>query len=538
MKRTAGLTWLAGAGALAAVALAAVLFLGHDAQVPGSGDEQPGGKAAAVGQRPPQSVPAGSPGAAAVPTDTEAEAEAEEAEGMIVSAMQSWTGDLDGMIERRAIRVLVPFSKTFYFVDRGHQRGITYEVLKQFEDDLNRRLHSKALKVHVVFIPTSRDRLLGGLVDGQGDIAAGNLTVTPERLEQVDFSDPFLSGVREIVITGPASPPIATLDDLAGKSVVVRRSSSYYESLTALNERFRREAKPEVILEPVDENLEDEDLIEMVNAGLYSIIVIDEHKARFWKQVFPGIAVHEDIVLRDNGEIAWAFRKNSPRLKAEINAFAKGHKIGTTFGNILLHRYFRDAKYVKNSVNDAELKKFRDAIALFQQYAGRYDFDWLMIAAQAYQESGIDQSVRSPVGAVGVMQVMPKTAAAAPILIPDIYTIDNNIHAGVKYLRYLIDQYFDDPQIAPVDRLLFAFASYNGGPNRIDRLRRKAAAQGLDPNRWFQNVEIVVARHIGRETTQYVGNIFKYYVAYRRVIEERDQREAARKRAIEEAGGR
>jgi membrane-bound lytic murein transglycosylase MltF len=269
----------------------------------------------------------------------------------------------------------------------------------------------------------------------------------------------------------------------------------------ALNERFRREGRPEVKLTPADENLEDEDLIEMVNAGLYPLIVVDEDKARFWKQVFPDIVVHEDIAVRSGGEIGWAFRKDSPKLTAAIDEFAMSHKMGTTFGNILVKRYFRDARYVKNSVSDAELKRFRDTLAIFQQYATQYNFDWLMIAAQAYQESGIDQSVRSPVGAIGVMQVMPKTAAGAPILIPDMYRIDNNIHAGVKYLLLMIDEYFNDPQISAVDRLLFAFASYNGEPNRIARLRGKAAAQGLDPNRWFQDVEIVVARHIGRETT-------------------------------------
>ncbi len=524
MGRNAGVTRFIAVAALLACVLAAVLFIGrerdaqdtHVAQVPAE-EVTPTKKVTAV---------------------EATSAEVDEAATLIESAMQPWTGDLDGMTERRMIRVLVPFSKTFYFVDRGQQRGITYEVLKKFEDDLNRRLKTKALRIHVVFIPVSRDRLLPGLLGGLGDIAAGNLTITPERREKIDFSDPLYTGVKEIVITGPASPAVATLDDLADKEIIVRRSSSYYESLIALNEKFRREGKPAIRLSLADENLEDEDLIEMVNSGLYPIIVVDGHKARFWKQVFPDIVVHEDIAVRSGGEIAWAFRKDSPELKSEIDAFVKGHKIGTTFGNILLQRYFKDAKYVKNSVNDAELKKFRDTIAIFQQYAGQYDFDWLMIAAQAYQESGIDQSVRSPVGAIGVMQVMPKTAAAAPILIPDIYDIENNIHAGVKYLRFMIDEYFNDPQISAVDRLLFAFASYNGGPNRIDRLRRKAAAQGLDPNRWFQNVEIVVARHIGRETTQYVGNIFKYYVAYRRVIEEHEARAAARKQAVEKAGGR
>ena len=499
---------------------------GQDAAPPPAKTEP----AAAEAQPAPATRPQEDTAAANATGASATEQGANQAEALIARAMQPWTGNLDGMIERRMVRVQVPFSKTFYFVDRGRQRGITYEGLKKFEDDLNRTLQTGALKLHVVFIPASRDRLIPGLLEGVGDIAAGNLTITPERQEQIDFSAPLYAGVREIVLSGPATAALATLDDLAGREIVVRRSSSYYQSLLALNERFRQQGKQAVAVTPADERLEDEDLIEMLNAGLYPLVVADLHKARFWQQVLPDIVVHEDIVLRDGGEIAWALREDSPKLRAALDAFVKEHKTGTTFGNIMLRRHFKDADNMKNALNGAEVKKFRDTLALFQKYAGEYQFDWLMIAAQAYHESGVDQSVRS---AVGVMLVMPKTAAGAPILIPDVYNIDNNIHAGVKYLRFMIDEYFNDPQISDLDRLLFAFASYNGGPNRIDRLRRKAATQGLDPNRWFQNVEIVVARHIGRETTQYVGNIFKYYVAYRRLADELEARNKAREHSRE-----
>jgi membrane-bound lytic murein transglycosylase MltF len=149
---------------------------------------------------------------------------------------------------------------------------------------------------------------------------------------------------------------------------------------------------------------------------------------------------------------------------------------------------------------------------LFRRYAGEYDFDWLMVAAQAYQESRLDQSVRSGVGAVGVMQVLPSTAA--DIGVEGIEELEPNINAGVKYLRYLHDQYFADLPLDRRNRHLFAFAAYNAGPNRIRRLRATAERVGLDPNVWFGNVEAVAAKEIGTETVRYVSNIAKYYVAY------------------------
>jgi membrane-bound lytic murein transglycosylase MltF len=461
--------------------------------------------------------------------DTPLELIPNECERESLDCIAAWTGDLDGMIERRMIRVLTVPNRTNYFVDRGQQRGITYEIFKALEDELNKTLKLGARKLHVVFVPVRRDRLIPGLVEGLGDVAASNLTITEARAELIDFTDPFFTGVKEVLVTGPASEPIAAIEELAGREVVVRKSSSYYESLTALNERFAAEGKTPMTLTLAAEELEDEDLMEMVGAGIYPAIVVDDHKAKLWAEVLGNLTIHEDIALREGGSIAWAIRKDSPKLMAELNAFAKTHKKGTEFGNIMLKRYFKNTKYLKNNVDEAELKKFREVIELLKKYAADYEFDWLLIAAQAYQESGIDQSVKSPVGAVGVMQVLPTTAEAEPIGLKDVETdIDSNVHAGVKYLRFMINQYFDDPAISPVNRMLLAFAGYNAGPNRIDRLRKKAAEQGLDPNVWFGNVELVVAEQVGRETTQYVGNINKYYLAYRRLLDQAAAKETAK----------
>ena len=436
-----------------------------------------------------------------------------------------WIGDFDGMAKRRQIRALVVYSKTFYFLDQGQQRGLSYDLLKEFEKYVNQKLKTGILKIEVISIPITRDEIIPGLVKGFADIAVANLTITPQRQKQVAFSDPWLTDVKEQVVTGPAAPPVVSVDDLAGKEIHVRKSSSYYESLVQLNGVFKKAGKQPIKLVPADEIFQDEDLLEMVNAGLIPMIVLDSHKAQFWEQIFDDIKVHPDIAVRTGGEIAWAFRKNSPKLEAVVNEFVKGHKKGSMLGNMLFKRYLRDTRYVKNSVSEQELKKFRAMVQYFETYADRYDFDYLMIGAQAYQESGLDHSKRSPAGAIGVMQVLPSTAADPNVGIADIEKLENNIHAGTKYLRFIVDRYFKDPSIDKVNTMLFAFAAYNAGPARINDLRKKTAKMGLDPNVWFNNVEMAAAKEIGRETVQYVSNIYKYYIVYRTLTAQREAKE-------------
>ncbi|NIQ91594.1 MAG: lytic transglycosylase F [Deltaproteobacteria bacterium] len=434
---------------------------------------------------------------------------------------QEWTGDFDGMVERHLIRALVPYSKTFYFLDGADQRGLEYELLKEFEKYINTRLKRRHLKVRLVVIPTKRDELLPNLAKGLGDIAAGNLTITPERLKQIDFSDPYFKGVNEILVAGPAASQVKTVEDLSGKEIHVRASSSYYASLKSLNAKFKKAGKKQMKLVLADEYLEDEDLLEMMNANLIPMIIIDSHKGEFWKQIFTDLTLYPDIKVREGGQIAWAVRKNSPKLEEVIDGFMKKHRKGTLMGNILFKRYLKSTKWVRNSLSDEEFQRFKEAVQFFKKYAEMYDFDWLLIAALAYQESRIDQSKRSPAGAIGVMQLLPSTATDRNVGIQNIEKIENNIHAGVKYLRFMIDRYYAKEPMDRLNKGLFALASYNAGPAKVARLRKEARDMGLDPNVWFRNVEIVAAKRIGRETVQYVSNIYKYYVAYRLIVDKR-----------------
>ncbi|BCG09837.1 lytic transglycosylase F [Buttiauxella agrestis] len=433
-------------------------------------------------------------------------------------------GDYDVMKERRVIRVLIPYSKTFYFIDnRGTQRGIMVELMQQFDKQINKGL-KPSKKTHLLFIPTARDQLIPQLIAGRGDIIAANLTITPEREKLVDFSAPLAKNVREVVIASGKAPELTTAESLSGKSLFVNPSTSYISSIVTLNKSLTEKQLPPAIVIKAPGNFEPEDILEMVNANLADYTVVDRYLAILWKQIYPNIVVYENITLRDDGSIALAMRKNSPLLKAQLDKFTASHKIGTSFGNQQVYKYLRNTKWVKDARSEEEINKFNQVTEIFRKYGAQYNVDWLLMAAQGYQESRLDQSVRSKSGAIGVMQVLPTTGKE--LKVGDISLIDPNINAGVKYIRFMRDRYFADEPMSDMNKMLFTFASYNAGPAKIARLRKEATKNGLDPNIWFNNVERIAQLRIGNETVQYVSNIFKYYIAYQLIMEQIKARKA------------
>lgn len=440
---------------------------------------------------------------------------------------EKWTGDFDGMVQRRRIRIITPYSRTHYFIDKGVPRGIVYDAGVKLEAEINATLKTTpATKVHVVFQPTSRDDLQRALMDGQGDIVAANVTVSPELAKVVDFTAPGKTGVQEIVVTGPGASVLNTIDDLGGKEVYVRANSIQFQSLTALNTKFKQKGKAQVAIKTVPQALEDEDILEMVNAGLLKATVVDDFMAEFWKQVLPNLTLHRSLSVREEGSIAWVVRKGSPKLLAVLNPFIVANKMGSLFGNNLLQKYLKSAKFVKSATSGEDLARFQALIEMFKKYGGQYSVDYLLMMAQGYQESGLNQAVKSPVGAIGVMQVMPATGAG--LKVGNIQDVDSNIHAGVKYVRFMIDEQFAGDPADDLNKMLFAFAAYNCGPGRLRGLRKEAGSTGLNPNIWFNNVERVAGQRVGRETVQYVSNIYKYYVAYSLMMQQLQEKALAK----------
>jgi membrane-bound lytic murein transglycosylase MltF len=455
-------------------------------------------------------------------------AEEAEVDSLVLPVPEAWIGDFEGMRSRRLVRILVPYSKTFFMVDRGRQRGVSYEFGKALENWLNKTqpYPRKSLRWQVMFIPVARNELLPMLLSGEGDIAAGGLTVTEGRLNTVDFAAPMFSGVREAFVSGPGAAPLQRLEDLAGREVMVRASSSYFEHLQQLNQSFAERGLQPIEVVAASEHLETEDLLEMVNAGLIGITVADRWIAELWQPLYGELQIHESFSLHEGGQISWAIRKGSPQLKEVLAGYQKAHKVGTTFGNTLRKKYGSGSKLMVNATAEAEMAKFKELVGLFEKHAGTYAFDHLLLMAQGFQESQLDQAARSPRGAVGVMQLLPSTAADPAVGIDDVdKSADRNIEAGSKYMRLLADKYLADPELTPLNRTLMTFAAYNAGPGNLRKFRRLAQKSGLDPNQWFGNVEHAAARIVGRETVDYVGNIYKYYVAYKLAAEKLAQRQ-------------
>lgn len=435
-----------------------------------------------------------------------------------------YTDDLKGLRQRRHIRVLTTLNKTNFFLQKGKIRGFEYELLKGYEKFLNDGIKKKSLRIVLEFIPSSRDELISKLVNGYGDIAAAGLTITGQRKRRADFTVPYLDGVDELVVThGQASRP-QKIEDLAGRRVFVRKSSSYFESLLALNKRLINSGMREVRIVAADEYLETEDILELVNSGAVELTVCDSHLAAIWSGVFENLVVCEDLKLRSGGQIGWAIRKKSPQLMASLNRYLKNNKKGTLYGNIFFKRYYENNKWIDNPLVTDETRNFLKYRKLFRKYADRYGFDWMLIAALAYQESGLNNNKKNKSGAVGIMQVLPSTAKDKNIGISDVQRLENNVHAGVKYLAFLRKRYFSDPQIEPRNQVRFALAAYNAGPAKINRVRSFASEMGLDSNRWFRNVELAALKVIGQETVRYVSNINKYYVIYMQASESFDAR--------------
>lgn len=426
---------------------------------------------------------------------------------------EPYTGDLN-LKKRKAVFVGTTYSSFTYFtLPDATVHGFEYGLFSEYQKAMNKKLGKKSVSFEVVFMPMSADRLIPSLNAGYIDVAAAGLTVTRERKKLVDFTDPYLSGFSEVVVTHKSVTGLKSVDDLSGRKVHVRLSSSYRRSLDKLNKRLKKAGRKPVEIIEAGENLNTGDILELVNAGVEHITVVDSHIAGLWSSELPDVVIHKKLTLRTGGRLAWMVRKNNPELKASLNEFIKGHKKGTLLGNIYFKRYFQSTKWITNPIREDSLGRMRQYIQYIKRYAKEYGLDPLLIGALGFTESGWDHNKVSRVGAVGVMQLMPSLAKDTRVAIPDIYPVENNIHAGVKYLALLRRVYFDDPAISPDNQIRFSLAAYNAGPSRVATFRKKAKKMGYNPDVWFGNVELAALKVVGTETVRYVRKINKYFIA-------------------------
>jgi membrane-bound lytic murein transglycosylase MltF len=416
--------------------------------------------------------------------------------------------------DTRTIRVLVQYSKSGFFVANGRPYGLEYEAFAEYEKHLNKKHSKHTPKIVITFVPVHFEDLIPFLLDGKGDIAAGQITITKERLQRVAFTSPYIRNVQEVLVAYAGALVPQSMEDLSGKTVHVISQSSFVQHLNELNEKFSKAGLPPVNIIETPAIISSSDILEMVNAGIVKYTFADDFMANLWSKVLPDIKIMNDICLNKVGNIAWAVRPDNPNLLESLNRFidhARHHLKEKT--DRMWKDYFKDTKFIKNPLEMEAYALVKSLSPHFKEAGTMNKLDWLMMMAQGYQESGLQQNMHSPSGAIGIMQILPSTAKSVGY--KNITTARNNILAGVAYLNYILQNYFTDQEISPDARVDFALAAYNAGPARIDSLRREAKKKGVNPNIWFNNVERVALDKIGEETVRYVANINKYYIAYR-----------------------
>ena len=423
-------------------------------------------------------------------------------------------GDLPEIRARGSLRVLVPYGLTTFYLHGGEVRGVEYDAMIELERRLNGGKQStRKARLRVVFIPTPFDRLLPDLLAGKGDVAASLLTVTEERQAIVDFSRPYLKDVASVVVSRTGSPPVNSTRDLAGRVLHVPGGSSTVSALREVSAALEAQGLDglEVVEVP---GVTWEDVLQMVGSGMLDHTVTDDKLAALWAMALPSLRVDAGARIREGSDLAWAVRRESPQLRAALDDLAT-HRADRKHSGVAesIRRYLRDPKRLRNALSPGATEKRKNLRPFFMEAGDRYGLDWLFLAAQAFQESGLDPDARNPSGAVGLFQVKPETGAWLGF--PDVTGARENAMAGAAYMALLRNKYFDDEGIEMADRLHFTLAAYNAGPGRVSGLRKKARTAGLDPDRWFDHVEVVALKEIGQETPRYVANVVRYYLAYR-----------------------
>ncbi len=427
----------------------------------------------------------------------------------------SYLGDYNELEKKGVIRILVSVEVGFYQVSDGKPIGIISEFLSHFEQALKKQNRHMRIRI----IPVAQDDLIRSLESGIGDIAVGHLAVTKNRLKHIDFSTPTIKDSAEWLITSKEEAPIETIYDLSGREIWVKGSSSYFETLQNLNNQLAREHYSPMDVHFLEESLGENEILEMVENKLLPATVIENYRALLWKKIIPNIQYHDEFPLKEDINIAWAMRKDSPQLSKVVNQYITKIKKGSFLGNLIYKKYLNDDRWLAKILRSDSIDRLNQFSGLFKQYSDMYNLDWLLTSALAYQESRLNNNVISHKGAVGIMQVLPTTAQDRNVRINDINLLENNIHAGIKYLSFVHKRYFDKPEISPDNQLYFSLAAYNAGPANIRRIRNMARINGYNPNVWFNNVELMAMKYISKEPVHYVSNISRYYVIYKQITQ-------------------
>jgi membrane-bound lytic murein transglycosylase F len=435
--------------------------------------------------------------------------------------VQSHLDDIEGIKKRKTVRILTRNNAASYFLWRGQLLGFEYELAKEFA-------RQNGVRLEVVVAP-SHNALIPMLREGKGDVIAALMSPTEQRRKLgVVFSRPYLYA-SEMVVARSSEKVFNGVEHLKGRTLVVRPSSAYWQTLQDI-----RAQGIKFTLMKAPEDMETEEIIDKVANGEYDLTVADSTLLEIeltWRDDIKGV-----LTLTDPQPCAWAVRTNNPKLLKAINKYFKKEYHGL-FYNITYKKYFNSPHAVlKHREHRYDIDtggQLSPYDTIVKKYAEKYGFDWRLLVSQMYQESRFDPTRKSWAGAVGLMQVMPRTAKEVGFT--EIKDLETGIHAGVKYLDWVRDRFSEELPV--VERMWFSLASYNAGPGHVHDARRLARQKGWNPDRWFNNVEramLLLSKRKyakmarfgyvrGREPVNYVRDIRDRFHAYTRLSGTQDR---------------
>jgi membrane-bound lytic murein transglycosylase MltF len=421
--------------------------------------------------------------------------------------------DLADIRKSGELRVLVNQSRNSSAEIKGQAIGLEYQRLRAFGQYLNRNARD-GRELRLKIIPKPKDQLVAALQKGEGDLVAPGELLDAHPGLGVSASVAIRSDVPLVVVGNRRNRHYQRVEDMSGRSLTLPVGSAVSDALRAANQQLLKNNKPPIVVEWADSSLAVEDVLEMVQAGIYPWTAVELPIAERWQKVMPGLRIERHLVVGEEGDMSWFVRRESSMLRASIDRFIKGYKAPGDQDSAFQRIYRRSYKVRNPTVNRTDRQRLERVRSVLQKHGELQDLDWLQLAAVAYKESTLNPAARGASGATGLMQITP--AAARSVGVGNIQALDNNVLAATRYMARIRREFFSSRQIAEAERMAFVLAAYNMGPQRVQGLRAEARRRGLNPNRWFFQVERVAMEQMGMGVVSYVNAVNKYYLAYDR----------------------
>lgn len=427
--------------------------------------------------------------------------------GSVIAASQERT--YSQMLKMGEIRMAIPYGRITYMNSKNQMLGFAPELSKYFSNFL---LAKYKKKVQIKVVPSAPGKLLAVIADGNADFALDYLNEYSTNKN----ADRFLiydhpRTEKYLIVSNQNKEKVINLSDLSGKTVCADRFTQV-AAIEKTNEELKKDGKALITIYQDQLVLSDEDLLQMVNAGLIDYIWVTNWRAELWKPLLPNIAIHSETAITGGSPGDVIVSKMNADLAKDLLEFAASPYLDAALRDYRQKNFSHERFALKSPLTQTELNRFESMKKYFHRYGHENQLDPLFLAGLGFQESLLNQGAVSPSGAVGVMQLLPSTGASMNV--GNIYELEPNIHAGAKYINSLLREMSLESGLSENERGFFAVAAYNAGANNVRKARELAVKMGLNPNQWFLNVEMASARLLGLETFLYVRNVYKYYVTY------------------------